>query len=162
MRIIDTLLEQPVSSQISFLLLRKSLQLRTAHLPRCVVWEQVDAAMQRVATKVRDATCDILDLDIGEDPSACLPTLQMSLPERCGGLGVLTHTETTSRSAYLYAAALTDKSVQKGDTALLSFSGPSGYQMQDTYAVLQSADCELPALTRWWIPFQGYTGQESA
>ena len=44
-RVIETLLELPVSAQNSFLL-RKSLQLRTAHLPRCVAWEQVDAAMQ--------------------------------------------------------------------------------------------------------------------
>ena len=35
-RNIDTLLELPASAQNSFLLLRKSFQLRTAHLPRCV------------------------------------------------------------------------------------------------------------------------------
>ena len=92
-------------------------------------------------------TCDILDLDIGEDPSACWVTRQMSLPHRCGGLGVLTHTEMTSRAAYLSAAALTEKSVQKGDPAFLPFSGPSGHMMQDTYAVLQSMDGELPALS---------------
>ena len=102
--------------------------------------------MQRVATKVRDATCDILDLDIGEDPSACLVTRQMSLPHRCGGLRVLTCTEKTNRAAYLSEAALTEKSVQKGDPAFLPFSGPSGHLMQDTYAVLQSVDGELPAL----------------
>ena len=78
--IINTLLELPVSAQNSFLLLRKSLQLWTAHLPRCVAWEQVDIAKQRVATKGKDATCNILDLETGEDPSACLVTRQMSLP----------------------------------------------------------------------------------
>ena len=79
-----------------------------------MAWEQVDAAIQRVATKVRDVTCDILDLDIGEDPSARLVTRQMSLPQRCGGLGVLTHTDKTSCAAYLSAAALTENSVQQG------------------------------------------------
>ena len=38
-RVIDTLLEVPVSAQNSFQLLRKSLQLQTAHLPRCGAWE---------------------------------------------------------------------------------------------------------------------------
>ena len=86
-RSMDTLLELPVSKQNSFLRLRMSLQLRTARVPRWVTWEQVDAAMQRVATKVTGASCDILHLEIGEDPSACLLTRQMSLPHRCGGLG---------------------------------------------------------------------------
>ena len=45
-RVLDTLLELPVSVQNSFLLLRKSLQLRTAQLPHCVAWERIDAAMQ--------------------------------------------------------------------------------------------------------------------
>ena len=74
-------------------------------------------------------------------------SLARYLPHRCGGLGVLTHTEMTSRAAYLSAAALTEKSVQKGDPAFLPFSGPSGHLMQDTYAVLQSVDGELPALS---------------
>ena len=46
LRNIDNLLELPVSALNSFLLLRKSLQLRTANLPRCIAWEQVDLAMQ--------------------------------------------------------------------------------------------------------------------
>ena len=102
--------------------------------------------MQPVATKVKDSTCDILDLDIDDDPSTYLVTRQMSLPHTCGGLGVLNHTEMTSLSAYLSTAALTEKSLQKGEEALLPFSGSSGEVMQDTCAVLQ-VDGELPALS---------------
>ena len=57
-RAIDSLLELTVSAQNFFLLLRKSLQLRTAHLPHC-------GGMQQEPNKVKDATCDILDIDIG-------------------------------------------------------------------------------------------------
>ena len=71
----------------------------------------------------------------------------MSLLHRCVGLGVLTHTEMKRRAAYVSAVALTKKSVQKGDPAFLPFSGPSGHMMQDTYAVLQLMDGELPALS---------------
>ena len=45
----------------------------------------------------------------------CTVTSQMLLPRKCVGLGVLTHTESTSRSAYLSAAALTEPALQKGN-----------------------------------------------
>ena len=139
----DTLLELPVSARNTFLLLRKSLQLRP-NLPRCVVWEQVDLAMQRVPTNIKNAACDILDIDIGEDPTACTVTSQMLMPHKCGGLRVSSHTESTSRSAYLSAAALTEKALQKRNPA---FSGPSGRLSQDTYAALRAAHNGLPALS---------------
>ena len=103
--------------------------------------------MRRVETKVKDAKCDILDIDIGADTLACLVTSQMFLLHRCGGLGVSTNTISTSGSAYLSAAALTGKALQKGDPAFLPFSGPSGGPLQDTYSVLLAADGDLPALS---------------
>ena len=44
--------------------------------------------MQRVAKKVKDATRDILDIDVGEDPTTCESIKQILLLHRCGGLGV--------------------------------------------------------------------------
>ena len=92
--------------------------------------------MQRVAKKVKDATRDILDIDVGEDPTTCESIKQILLLHRCGGLGVSTNTISTSGSAYLSAAALTGKALQKGDPAFLPFSGPSGGPLQDTYLSL--------------------------
>ena len=83
--------------------------------------------------KVKDVTCDILDIDIGEDPIACVVTSQCSC--RTGvAWGFLTHTESTSGSACLSAAALTEKALQRGNPTFLPFSGPSGGLLQDTCA----------------------------
>ena len=70
----------------------------------------------------------------------------MSLPHRCGGPGVFTHIEPTSRSAYLSAAALTEKALQKGNPAFLPFLRPSVGLAQNTYAALQAAHGDLPPL----------------
>ena len=111
-------------------------------------WEQFDLAMQRLAAEVKDATCDMLDIDIREDPTTkCDVIRQMLRPHRCGGLGGLAHTESISHSAYLSAAALTEKALQKGNPTFLPFSGPSGGLLQDTYAALQAAHSDLPALS---------------
>ena len=70
----------------------------------------------------------------------------MFLSPRCSDLGVLAHTESTSPSAYLLAA-LRVKAMQKGNPSFLPFSGPSRGLLQDTYAVLQAAHSDLPALS---------------
>jgi hypothetical protein len=81
-RVVETLLEIPLSAQNAFLLLRKSLQLRTSHLPRCVAWEQVEDALERVQHKDIDAACDILTLDLDEnDAAAPAGILQMVIPQ---------------------------------------------------------------------------------
>ena len=103
--------------------------------------------MQRVALKIRDATCDILDIDIGEDPMSCVVTRHMLLPHRCGGWGVWTHPESTSGSAHLSATALTEKALQKGNPNFLPFSGPSGGLCQDTHTALQVVHSDPPALS---------------
>ena len=105
--------------------------------------------MQRVATKVKDAPCDIIDINIGEDSMTCVVTSQMLLPHRCGGLGILAHTESTSHSAYLSAAVLTEKALQKGNPAFLPFSGPSGGLLQDTYVALQAEPIATCQHCRW-------------
>ena len=76
----------------------------------------------------------------------CVVTSQILRPHRCAGLVVLAHMESTSRSAYLSAAALTEKALQKANP-VLPFFGPSCGLLQDTYAALQAAYSDLPALS---------------
>jgi hypothetical protein len=136
-----------------FLLLRKLLQLRTAHLPRFVAWEQLEGALERVQRKVIDAANDILNLDLDEKDNAdTAVTLQMVLPHRCGGLGLLAHSQSTIESAYLSSAALTETSLQEAHPAFLPFPGPSGQHMQDAFESVQNElaetnGVELPPLS---------------
>ena len=72
---------------------------------------------------------------------------QKLLPQKCAGYAVLVQKESRTHSAYLSAAALTEKALQKGNPTFLPFSGPSGGLLQDTYAALQAAHSDLPALS---------------
>ena len=125
--IIDTLLDLDLSSQEQFLLLRKSLQHRMTHVPRGVPWEHCGTALQRVQERVFSAAEEIFNL---EKDLEITTQAQLSLPFRCGGIGLLEHSEQTSNAAYLSGAALAEKSLKDGPEAFKPFSGPNLERLQ--------------------------------
>ena len=76
-------------------------------------------------------------------------TAAVALAHKCGGLGLLTHTENTSRSACLSAAALAARSLQKGNFVLLPFSGPRGGLMQHDCTVCRHRNARHAHWEQW-------------
>ena len=83
---IDKLMLLPVPVQGKLLLLRKSLQLKVAHLPRTVHWHQCQTAVKQLKNKVCEAAQ--LLLHISDEQLTDEVRAQMFLPTRLGGLGI--------------------------------------------------------------------------
>jgi hypothetical protein len=82
--LIDTLMGTAVSVQDKLLLLRKSLQVKLAHLARCVEFDLLQPALLRVEAAVQSALLRLIgrtaaDMDID----------QLFLPRSVGGVGLL-------------------------------------------------------------------------
>jgi hypothetical protein len=129
-QLIKTLMELQLPVQDKLLVLRKSLQVKVAHLARCVPYEFVELAFQKTEAAVLTALLSL----IGRQ-EADLDVQQLYLPLCKGGVGLLCLTDSqgvVSRAGLLAAAALTQSALQEGAAAFQPLS--------DAYAtVLQSS-----------------------
>ena len=145
---IDTLMDLDVRTQDQLLLLRKSLQLRFAHMTRGAKWEHIREALEMVQSEVLDATAEL----VGSEGSVAEhfraeTRQQMCLPLRCGGLGIRQESESSCDAAFLAAAALTEKAMQNGSESTKPFANESGADMRAMFQSLQARE-ELQGLEK--------------
>jgi hypothetical protein len=124
-----TALELPAQDKL--LILRKSLQLKMAHLARCAQYEYIQGPMHETEQAILDAILRIIDRD-----ASTVDVEQMRLPLRMGGLGLQCLTDKNGvacKAGFLAAAALTQDAVMSGAQSLHPFNGASGDQLSQVW-----------------------------
>ena len=119
--LIDTLMGTDISAQDKLLLLRKSFQVKLAHLARCVEYDQLQAALSKAEAAVQGAFLGLIgraaeDVDID----------QLYLPRGLGGVGLQRLTAfdgVTCRAGFIAAAAQTQAALQGGSDSMSPFTG---------------------------------------
>lgn len=128
-----------LSAQDHFQVLKSSLQMRGAHLPRCIPAAQSQPAVAQLERKVAQAAAEIMLLPELSGPAAA----QMTLPLRLGGLGIRSTTEKVAKASFLSAAALTQAAMLPGPERLRPFAGPSGQKLHRDWQELHAAAGDL-------------------
>jgi len=139
--LIDKLMSLPVSLQGKLLLLRKSLQLKVAHLPRTVHWHQCEAAVQRLQSKVCEAVQRLLH--ISDEQLTERVRAQIFSPLRLGGLGFHDTCVEVGIAAYVSAAAKAQGSLRDAAACYQPFTGGHNAELRDMWHALHDA---LPRL----------------
>ena len=128
-----------LSAQDHFQVLKSSLQMRGAHLPRCMPAAQAQPAVERLERKVAKAAAEIMQLPELSGAAAA----QMTLPLRLGGIGIRSTTEQVAKASFLSAAALAQAAMLPGQERLRPFAGPSGLSLQREWRELHAAGGDL-------------------
>jgi hypothetical protein len=139
--LVNTLMQLQLPVQDKLLVLRKSLQVKVAHLARCVPYELAEPALQKSEAAVLTALLSL----IGRQ-QADLDTQQLYLPMCKGGLGLLCLTDSqgvVSRAGLLAAAALTQSALQDGAEAFQPLSGAHAMLLQASWEQV-TAFCSGP------------------
>ena len=114
-------------TQSRWLLLRMSLSQRMAHLMRVVLWMQLGPAMRHVEQALLSAAAAIFRLPSGQGPGAPAAQsdvlAQLFLPERVGGFGLRSASETGSGAALVACAALAQAALADAPEALQPLRG---------------------------------------
>ncbi len=131
-RAIDQLLELPLPAQDQFIILRSSLQMRVAHLPRVMPWDLAEAAVRRVEDKTASAAFRIAQRPEQQDRR------QLTLPLRFGGMGILATSSSVANAAYLSAAAMTETAMRAGAPQFRPFAGPSAEGLTQMWQALHA------------------------
>ena len=135
-RLVDTIMELPLPSQDKLLLLRKSLQVKLAHLARCAEFVDIQEALLKVEQAILKAVLQI----IGRD-KRMLDIEQLYLPMRKGGLGLLcltAHNGLVCKAGFVAAAALAQDILSEGCESLQPFKGQSGDVLQELWTQVNS------------------------
>ena len=124
---VEEAMRLPLRTQSRWLLLRMSLSQRMAHLMRVVLWMQLGPAMRRVEQALLSAAAAIFRLPSGQGPGAPAAQsdvlAQLFLPERVGGFGLRSASETGSGAALVACAALAQAALADAPEALQPLRG---------------------------------------
>ena len=137
---IDTLLGlESLPAQDKTIIMRSSLQMRTAHLPRVVPWAQAQPAVQQLERKTAEAMAEIMQRPVLTGIAAA----QLTLPLSLGGLGIRETSAEEATAGHLSAAAMTEAAMTDGPQQFKPFSGPSGARLRQDWAALRAAAPDL-------------------
>lgn len=131
---IDDLMGLPLPAQDQFILLKSSLQMKLAHLPRIAPWSLVGDAIQLVESKVSEAAFQIMKCPDQAD----LRTGQLTLPLRLGGMGLRMTSESEAHASYLAAAAITQTEMREGPQQFQPFAGPKAPHLTQLWQELHA------------------------
>lgn len=138
-KFIDGLQDIPLPLQDKFIIMRASTQMRLAHLPRVAPWNLVGEAIQRMESKVAEATFKLMSLPVQPE----LLASQVTLPLRYGGMGIRATSSLEAKAAFLSAAAVTQKVMSAGPLPFRPFSGPMGPGLIGDWHALHSTAGDL-------------------
>jgi hypothetical protein len=132
---IDDMLELPLPAQDKFIILRSSMQMRLAHLPRVAPWHLVGDAVQRVEDRSAQATFRIMQRPEQADVRAG----QLTLPLRHGGMGIRITSAQEAKASFLSAAAMTETAMREGPEQYRPFAGPNAPSLEQDWQALHAA-----------------------
>ena len=133
-QLIDDMMDLPLPSQDQFILLKSSLQMKLAHLPRIAPWRLVGDAIQTVESKTCQAAFQIMDCPEQAD----LRTGQLTLPLRLGGMGLRMTSESEADASYLAAAAIAQTAMREGPEQFQPFAGPNARRLAQLWQELHA------------------------
>jgi hypothetical protein len=128
----DDLMALPLPTQDQFIILRSSLQMRLAHLPRLAPWPIVEAATLQAESKALRTTLQIMRRPDHDDAR------QLTLPLRFGGMGIQSTNASTAHAAFLSAAAMTEIALHDGPPQFRPFNGASAQGLTQTWQTLHA------------------------
>jgi Reverse transcriptase (RNA-dependent DNA polymerase) len=132
--LIDDMMDLPLPSQDQFILLKSSLQMKLAHLPRIAPWNLIGDAIQTLELKTCQAAFQIMECPERAD----LRTGQMTLPLRLGGMGLRMTSESEADAAYLAAAAIAQTTMREGPEQFQPFAGPNAPRLKQLWQELHA------------------------
>ena len=142
--IIDDLMGLPLPAQDQFILLKNSMQMRLAHLPRIAPWSLVGDAIQLVENKTSQAAFQIMQ----RPEQAELRTGQLTLPLRLGGMGLRMTSELEGQASFLAAAAITETAMREGPQQFRPFAGPKAPGLTQVWESLHAEGVEAELWTQ--------------
>jgi hypothetical protein len=131
---LDRMMGLPLPAQDKFILLRSSMQMRLAHLPRVLQWPAISDAVGSLQTSAANAASTLFEVPLTDDKTTC----QLALPLRLGGMGLLHTCADTAKAAYLSAAAVAEVAVQDGPAQFRPFAGTLAADLQQNWTDLRA------------------------
>ena len=128
--------------QHQLLLVRKCIQHKLSHLQRTIEHAHVAEAAAQLEGRVQGAVQRIMDVGEGQMPHTA--KLQMSLPMRHGGMGLIKLTLEVSQASYLTYAAQKHAVLREVAQPLPFFEDARGEQLQQQWSALVSAVDGVP------------------
>jgi hypothetical protein len=134
---IETLMHLPLQSQDQLLLLRRSIQKKLAHLPRCVEYPAIEGPLTQLEDSVEDAVLSLVGCYKETVSEECRQ--QLALPLRCGGFGLerFQGNDFKALAAYISGAAVAQAALKGAPLHMLPFVGESGRTLTAYVCLLQ-------------------------
>ena len=124
-----------LSAQDHFLVLKSSLQMRGAHLPRVIPCAQAQPAVDKLERKVATAAGEIMQRPELADAQAD----QLTLPLRFGGMGIRATDTNVAKASFLSAAAMTQAVMLTGPARFRPFAGHGAEGLRQDWRGLHAA-----------------------
>ena len=137
--LISKLLNTPLPAQDKFIILRSSMQMRVAHLPRIAPWSLIEDALKNVEDAVVNAVFMVME----RPQQVAVREGQLTLPLRFGGVGIRTTSQLEARAAFLSAAAVTESAMRAGAQQFRPFAGPLAQALREDWQVIHAAGGDL-------------------
>lgn len=142
--------------QTKWLLLRMSHTQRMPHFSRIVPWAQLGASVRRVEQVLLSAAVDLFKLPHAIGPGATATQsevlAQLCLPERVGGFGLRTTSETAAGAALVACAARAQAALAEAPEALQPLRGASRVPILATW---QAVHKEVDDACGWGAAARG-------
>jgi hypothetical protein len=118
---VETLMHLPLQSQDQLLLLRRSLQKKLAHLPRCVEYPAIEGPVTQLEDRVEDAVLSLMGCRKDTVSDECRQ--QLALPLRHGGFGLerFQDNELKALAAFVAGAAVAQVALKGAPPHMLPF-----------------------------------------